>query len=180
MSTLCALILTCLLIALIILLCVDNYPWDMHVESWKQLLKLKSSYVLLQCLYFESIALLVNSYAKLFDACLESTIHEKFLLIWFSCLLFIYLLANYRPLPWVTSFMTWALQYYLIKIVWSMSPQKLFFCYRFTYSRTSRTKLGDAWYVSNVSIISDVPCLYYTHCYMFYIHFISFLCIFWD
>ena len=27
------------------------------------------------------------------------------------CLLFIYLLANYRPLLWVTSFMTWALQY---------------------------------------------------------------------
>ena len=31
--------------------------------------------------YFESIALRVNTYAKLFDACLESTIHEKFLLI---------------------------------------------------------------------------------------------------
>ena len=47
---LCASFLICLLIALIILLCVDNYPWDKHVESWKQLLKLKSSYVLLQCL----------------------------------------------------------------------------------------------------------------------------------
>ena len=45
----------------------------------------------------------------------------------------------------------------------SMSPQKLFCCYRFTYSRTSRTKLGDAWYVSNVSIISDVPCWYYAN-----------------
>ena len=59
--------------------------------------------------YLESIALWVNSYAKLFDAYLESTIHEKFLLIWFSCLLVIYLLANYKPLPWVTSFITWAL-----------------------------------------------------------------------
>ena len=38
---------TCLF-AFIILLCVDNYPWDIHVESWKQLLKLKSSFVLLQ------------------------------------------------------------------------------------------------------------------------------------
>ena len=74
----CALILTYLLIALIILLCVDNYPCDMHVESWKQLLKLVSSFVLLQCLYFEFIALWVNSYARPFDACLESTIHEKF------------------------------------------------------------------------------------------------------
>jgi hypothetical protein len=117
-STLCATILICLLIALIILLCVDNYPWDIHVTSWKQLLKLYHPLCCFNVFYFESIALWVTSYAKLFDACLESTIHEKFLLIWFSCLLFIYLLANYRPLPWVTSFMTWALQYYLIKIVW--------------------------------------------------------------
>ena len=115
---LCASFLICLLIALIILLCVDNYPWDIHVESWKPVLKLKSSYVLIDAFYLESIALWVNSYAKLFDACLESTIHEKFLLIWFSCLLIIYLLANYRPLPWITSFITCALHYYLIKIVW--------------------------------------------------------------
>ena len=180
MSTLCALILTCLLIALVILLYVDNYPWDIHVTSWKQMLKLNHPLCCFNAFYFESIALWVNSYAKLFDACLESTIHEKFLLIWFSCLLFIYLLANYRPLLWVTSFMTWALQYHLIKIVWKHVSSEIICCYRFTYSRTSRTKLGDAWYVSNVSIISAVPCLYYTICYMFYIYFISLLCIFWD
>ena len=56
-----------------------------------------------------------------------------------------------------------------------MSPRKLFYFYCFIYSRTSRTKLGDAWYVSNVSIISDVPCWYYAICYMFSIHFIAFL-----
>ena len=28
----------------------SQYPWDIHVESWKQLLKLKSFYVLLQWL----------------------------------------------------------------------------------------------------------------------------------
>ena len=71
----------------------------------------------LNTFYLEPIALWVNSYAKLFDACLESTIHEKFLLIWFSCLLIIYLLANYRPLTWITSFITCDLQYYLIKIM---------------------------------------------------------------
>ena len=71
----------------------------------------------LNTFYLESIALWVNSYVKLFDACLESTIHEKFLLIWFSCLLIIYLLANYRLLTWITSFITCALQYYLIKIM---------------------------------------------------------------
>ena len=36
----CALIPTYLLIALIILLCINNYPWDIHVTSWKQPLKL--------------------------------------------------------------------------------------------------------------------------------------------
>ena len=87
-----------------------QYPWDIYVESWKPVLKLKSSYVLIDAFYLESIALWVNSYAKLFDACLESTIHEKFLLLWFSCLFITYLLANYRPLPWITSFITCALQ----------------------------------------------------------------------
>ena len=48
--------------------------------------------------------------------CLESTIHEKFLLIWFSCLS-LSICCSYRPLPWITSFITCALQYYLIKIV---------------------------------------------------------------
>ena len=117
MSTLCALILTYLLIALVILLYVDNYPWDIHVTSWKQLLKLNHTLCCFNAFYFESIALWVTSYAKLFDACLESTIHEKFLLIWFSCLPIIYLLANYRPLTCITSFITCALQYYLIKIM---------------------------------------------------------------
>ena len=55
-----------------------------------------------------------------------------------------------------------------------MSPQKLFCCYRFTYSRTGRTKLENTWYVSNVSIISDVPCWYYANRYMFPLHFIAF------
>ena len=117
-STLCATILICLIIALIIFLCVDNYPWDIHAESWNNCWNLNLPMCCFNAFYLESIVLWVNSYAKLFDACLESTIHEKFLLIWFSCLLFIYLLENYRPLLWVTSFITWALQYYLIKIVW--------------------------------------------------------------
>ena len=66
---LCALILTCLPIALVILLCVDNYPWDIHVTSWKQLLKLNHPLCCFNTFYFESIALWVNSYARLIDAC---------------------------------------------------------------------------------------------------------------
>ena len=51
-------------------------------------------------------------------------------------------------------------------IIWSrlcesMSLQKLFLL-SFYLLGTSRTKLRDAWYVSNVSIISYVPCFIYT------------------
>ena len=68
--------------------------------------------------YLESIALWVNSYAKLFDACLESTIHEKFFAYMIQLFIHYLFVSNYRPLPWITSFMTCALHYYLIKIVW--------------------------------------------------------------
>ena len=45
---------------------------------------------------------------------------------------------------------------------------------------SSRHHINEApWYVSNVSIISDIPCLFYINCYMFYIHFISYYDIYW-
>ena len=114
------------LLHLYIALCWQ-YPWDIYVESWKLVLQLKSSYVLIDAFYLETIALWVNSYAKLFYACLQSTIHEKFFLIWFSFLFIIYLLANYRPLPWITSYITCALHYYVDQnYIGSMSLQKLF------------------------------------------------------
>jgi hypothetical protein len=34
------------------------------------------------------------------------------------------------------------------------------------------------WYVWNVSIIFDAPCLFYTICFMFCLHFVAFLCDF--
>ena len=92
---------TCIF-AFIILLYVDNYPWDMHVESWKQLLKLKSSFVLLRCLYFEFIALWVNSYARLLMLVLKVLFMKSFAI----CYLFV---SNYRSLPWVTAFISYAL-----------------------------------------------------------------------
>ena len=76
---LCALILTCLLIAPVILLCVDNYPWDIHVEvesnRWNFIFLCVASIPLLWTYCFMS-----NSYASLIDACLESIIHETYLL----------------------------------------------------------------------------------------------------
>ena len=68
------------------------------------MLKLNSSFVLIEYLLLETIALWVNTYAKLFDACLESTIHEKRLACVIHGLLIIYLTANYRPLTWINSF----------------------------------------------------------------------------
>jgi hypothetical protein len=53
-----------------------------------------------------------------------------------------------------------------------MSPQKLFLCYHLPTRGRAGVKLGDAWYVSNVSIIFDAPCLF--------LHFVAFLCIFWN
>ena len=55
-----------------------------------------------------------------------SVIHESLHLCDHLCLLFIYLLANYSPLAWITSFRSCALHCYLIKdCVGSMSLQKL-------------------------------------------------------
>jgi hypothetical protein len=42
-----------------------------------------------------------------------------------------------------------------------------FFCYHLPTRGWAGVKLGDAWYVQNVSIIFDAPCLFYTICLMF-------------
>jgi hypothetical protein len=64
------------------------------------------------------------------------------------------------------------------RLWWCMSPQKLFFSYHLPTRGRAGVKLGDAWYASNVSIIFDVPCLFYTICFMFCLHFMAFLCDF--
>jgi hypothetical protein len=61
-----------------------------------------------------------------------------------------------------------------------MSPQKLFFCYHLPTRGQAGVKLGDAWYVSNVSIIFDAPCLFILHLLCVLLHFVAFLCIFWN
>ena len=75
----CALIPTYLHIALIILLYVDNiheiYMLQVESNRWNLIFFCVASMLLLWI-----IALWVNSYARLIDACLESTIHEKSLL----------------------------------------------------------------------------------------------------
>jgi hypothetical protein len=64
------------------------------------------------------------------------------------------------------------------RLWWCMSPQKLFFCYHLPTRGWAGVKLGDAWYVSNVSIIFDAPCLFTHHLLCVLLHFVVFLCIF--
>jgi hypothetical protein len=68
----------------------------------------------------------------------------------------------------------------LSRLWWCMSPQKLFFCYHLPTQGWAGVKLGDAWYVSNVSIIFDAPCLFTHHLLCVLLHFVAFLCIFWN
>jgi hypothetical protein len=64
------------------------------------------------------------------------------------------------------------------RLWWCMSPQKIFFCYHLPTRRRAWVKLGDAWYVSNVSIIFDAPCLFMHHLLCVLLHFVAFLCDF--
>jgi hypothetical protein len=64
------------------------------------------------------------------------------------------------------------------RLWWCMSPQKLFFCYHLPTRGRAGVKLWDAWYVSNVSIIFDAPCLFIHHLLCVLLHFVAFLCIF--
>jgi hypothetical protein len=64
------------------------------------------------------------------------------------------------------------------RLCWCMSPQKLLFCYHLPTRGRVGVKLGDAWYISNVSIIFDAPCLFMHHLLCVLLHFVAFLCIF--
>jgi hypothetical protein len=66
----------------------------------------------------------------------------------------------------------------LIKIVLAACHLKNYFCYQLPTRGRAGVKLGDAWYIANVSIIFDAPCLFYTNCFMFCLNFVAFLSIF--
>jgi hypothetical protein len=64
-----------------------------------------------------------------------------------------------------------------LRLWWCMSPQKLLFCYHLPTRGGAGVKLGDAWYVPNVSINFDAPCLFIHHLLCVLSHFVTFLCI---
>jgi hypothetical protein len=59
------------------------------------------------------------------------------------------------------------------RLCWCMSPQKLLFCYHLPTRGWAGVKLGDAWYVSNVSIIFYAPCLFMHHFLCVLLHFVT-------
>jgi hypothetical protein len=63
------------------------------------------------------------------------------------------------------------------RLWWCMSPQKLLFWYHLPTRGWAGGKFGDAWYVSNVSIIFDAPCFFIHHLLCVLLHFVAFLCI---
>jgi hypothetical protein len=64
------------------------------------------------------------------------------------------------------------------RLYWCMSPKKLFFYYHLPTRGRAGVKLGDTWYVSNVSIIFDAPCLFLHRLLSVLLYFVAFLCIF--
>jgi hypothetical protein len=64
------------------------------------------------------------------------------------------------------------------RLWWCISPQNLLFRYHLPTRGWAGVKLGDAWYVSNVSIIFYAPCLFINHLLCVLLHIVAFLCIF--
>jgi hypothetical protein len=87
-------------------------------------------------------------------------------------------IISLMPMFRVLWFSTQCFTLFWSRLCWCMSPKKLLFCYHLPTRGWTRVKLGDAWYVSNISIIFHAPCLFYTNCFVFCLHFEAFLFIF--
>jgi hypothetical protein len=96
-----------------------------------------------------------------------------------ALLLMIFCFVTFHVITWLLSsivkiisfmpiFRVLSSQHSMLYIVWSrlcwcMSPQKLLFCYHLPTRGWAGVKLGDAWHVSNISIIFEAPCLFMHH-----------------
>jgi hypothetical protein len=151
------------------------------------LLNLKVSYAFMFC-YFMKDKLKTICYVFSYDLNTHVTFIVSF--SWsFVCVLF-------HVITWLLSFFYWNYVFHAHVLSsfdpntqclhrWSrlcrcMSPQKLFLCYHLPTRGRAGVKLGDAWYVSNVSIIFYAPCLFLHHLLSVLLHFVAFLCIFWN
>ena len=149
-------------------------------ESWKSLRILK----------YETIAWLKKGLCMIWIFCVTKMEHSQ--TIWFCrdelslamlfwediiallvCLKYYYSYVNIKLLSWI--FRIWTLRIILV----SIPHQKFCFCHLPTRGWAG-IKLGDAWYVSNVSIIFYCSMLLYYPSRMFYGLLYSLLYDFWD
>jgi hypothetical protein len=127
-------------------------------------------------------------YVFLYDLNTHLTFNVSLLMIFHLCYFLCYNMVakfycqDYVSYAHVLSALISALNalYRWSRLWWCMSPQKLLFCYHLPTQGWAGVKLGDAWYVSNVSIIFDAPCLFISHLLCVLLHFVAFLCIFWN
>ena len=88
---------------------------------------------------------------------------EKTWLLWLSMLEVLLFLRQYELLSWI--FRIWIfisqLRRFTLKLCQSITPHQKFFFYHLPTRGRAGIKLGDAWYVSNVSIIFDCSMLLY-------------------
>jgi hypothetical protein len=111
--------------------------------------------------YFSPIGYRWNQFACLFY-CLEMifwcmisplvTPYSSSLHVFVSKSLFMRFIKNFRKRKWTTTPM----------------------------EKSLKEKHQGHWYVSNVSIIFDAPCLFLHHLLSVSLHFVAFLCIFWN
>jgi hypothetical protein len=92
-----------------------QYPWDIHVTSWKQPLKL-IFFCVASMLLLWIIALWVNSYARLIDACLE-------VLFMKSLCYMIHLFTHVIYIVLIAAFTTYALQIVWSRLWWHVTPE---------------------------------------------------------
>ena len=141
----------CALIPTYLLICVDNYPWDIHVEVESNRWNL---YLPLCCFNAFTLNLLLY----------ELTLMQVLLMLVLKVLLmkslcYMIQLFNHHLYHCFDSLHSSHVLYNsMIKIMLVACHFRNYSCYCLPTRGRVGTKLGDAWYVSNVSIISDVPC----------------------
>jgi hypothetical protein len=167
---------------------IDSWLWFCLFLNYLYLvtlLNLKVSYAFMFCYSMKDK---LKTICYIFHMVETHTWLSLFYFSWsFVCILF-------HVITWLLSFFYWDYVFHdhvlssLISTInalhrwsrlwWCMSPQKLFFCYHVPTRGRAGVKLGDAWYISNVSIIFDAPCLFLHYLLYVLLHFMAFLCIF--
>jgi hypothetical protein len=158
-------------------------------------------HLFLNYLYLFALLNLKESYAFIFCYSMKDKLkticyvfHMIWTHIWLSLFYFSwsFVCVLFHVITWLLSFFYWDYVFHdhvlssLIsalnalhrwsRLWWCMSPQIFF--YHLPNRGRAGVKLGDAWYVSNVSIILDAPCLFLHHLFYVLLHFMALLCIF--